>query len=340
MSDVPIPAATFSDTQLRVHAIRLLGRWLAQACPTMAVLDLTFPRAALAGAVPGALLGIADPDALPDGERRFLERFRPAGGRYAFSLGTVPWEASAESGWDKPGALRVVHAETPLAPVLLRDLLLLAPRPAFLGCGRFDPEPLRREGYATLMLSIGIGGWTGHFALMLPDGGVQDMASALAEAGQRLGMVMAGPDQVQLAADPPRASADMPLLAEIPAAALAHDGDYRSEADGSYTWLWSGPERHFRMALGSLPPLARWLKIAVIGVPDSALLDDLAATVNGARVPHRVERWSDTSGGILVDLPRGPPADMVLGLAARRVIQEKNGERRLGFCVHKIEVFS
>jgi hypothetical protein len=119
-----------------------------------------------------------------------------------------------------------------------------------------------------------------------------------------------------------------------------HDGGYRSEADGTYTWLWSGPERHLRMALGSLPPLSRWLKVAVIGVPKAALLDNMAASLNGARAPLRLERWSSTSAGVIVDLPPALGADLVLGLSVPQTVKEDQGERRLGFCVHKIEVFS
>lgn len=332
-----------------LQASRVLAAWLSQAFGAIGVLDLSFPRAPLAAAIPGSLAGIADPSALPQAEADFLQRFHNSGGRAPLFSAATAHAIPADAAWNQAGVTRIVYAETMPEPALLNLLLAAKPLPAFLlladgaeGAG----AALEQAGYRAAELHIQAGAEAQRYRFLLPSGALDTALSAMGGPGQPPGLAVVpglGEGEVatlRIEATPAWEMQPPPLLATIPAADLIHDGSYRSEADGSYTWLWSGPDRHLRMALGSLPPLSRWLKVAIIGVPKAELLDNMAATLNGTRVPVRLERWSSTSAGVAVDLPAEPLPGLILGLSVPQVVQEEQGERRLGICVHKIEVFS
>jgi len=336
--------------QLARQANRVMAAWLTQAFGAFGLLDLSFPNAALAAAIPGSLAGIADAGALPGAEADFLERFRTAGGHVPLFSAATAHDVPADAAWHQPEVPRIVYAEALPEPVLLRALLaggrapwflLLAERGAEAGVAALVAE--QGAEYAAAELGIGLGAATESYRFLLPMEARDGALSALSGAGHHLGWDVAL-DEREIPAlrieTAPAEQGSPQLLTTLPAARLMHDGGYRSEADGSYTWLWSGPERHLRMALGNLPPFSRWLKVAIIGVPKAELLDKMAVSLNGARVPLRLERWSTTSAGVIVDLPAVPEADLILGLSVPRTVQEEQGERRLGFCVHKIEVFS
>ncbi|WP_120008804.1 hypothetical protein [Teichococcus vastitatis] len=325
-----------------------MARWLDAAFDALAVLDLSFPRNSLANALPGSLVGIADAEALPRAEAAFLRRFRAAGGWAPLCDAATLAEQPSAARWQQPGARRLAYAEAPVAAPMLDALLVAAPRPWFLWRDNAGGEAAgllaKHPDHASVALQIDVGTDAARYHLVLPASDAAAAAEALEAAGRRLGLAVAlgGTAELQLRLDVPSAAAAPrpPLLAKLPAGLLAHDGAYRSEADGDYSWLWSGPERHLRIALGSLPPFSRWLKLAVIGVPRPEMLDRMAVSLNGDQVPCRLERWSDTSAGVVVDLPAELPPDLILGLSVPYLVKEDQGERRLGFCMDKIEVFS
>jgi hypothetical protein len=124
------------------------------------------------------------------------------------------------------------------------------------------------------------------------------------------------------------------------AGTLIHDGEYRSESDGDYSWLWTGPSTHFRVLLTGALPTSGKLRVSVIKTEDVRNLSGLRVLINGRHLPHRFEPWSELSGKVIVDLP--PPADAmtVLSLVCPHMIPDADGRRLLGLCIDKIEMSS
>ncbi|MXP65199.1 hypothetical protein E0493_17780 [Roseomonas sp. M0104] len=332
-----VPAAQMS---------RVMGTWLARAIGPVALLDLSFPALNLMGAFRDGLPGLSDVSAMPAAAGAFFRRFRIAGGRHPlFGLGSAEDAAilaDDRSIWSAGGRQRLAYAEAPVHPGILRQLreaeswlLLRDPGAAMLAA----PELSELDA---LRLRLCLGEHAAEHVLLLPAREAAGVRHGLAEAARQLGLLEGDPEDrpgaLELRVQPPPPGVH--LLAEVPAAALIHDGAYRSEADGGYTWVWTGPARHFRMALGGLPAGAGWIKVAVIGVGKASQLDRLVATLNGVPVPHRLERWSETSAAVIVDLPDPLPGSLLLGLAVPETMQEPEGSRRLGLCVHKIEIFA
>jgi len=73
----------------------------------------------------------------------------------------------------------------------------------------------------------------------------------------------------------------------INARSMIHDGDYVSEGDDNYSWLWTGPSPHFRLILphvaGNRP---RGAEICVPRAEQHSNLSLVAVQLNG---------WSDQS---------------------------------------------
>jgi hypothetical protein len=129
---------------------------------------------------------------------------------------------------------------------------------------------------------------------------------------------------------------DLPSPTVIEARAMIHDGGYISEGDVEYSWLWTGPSTHFRLIL---PQVASFRpRIAEICIPRSeeiANLELLRVQIDGRPVSHRLERWSETSGKIVVEVPRGRDY-CVLTLIVPKMTAESNSGRLLGLCLDKM----
>lgn len=130
--------------------------------------------------------------------------------------------------------------------------------------------------------------------------------------------------------------------AALAAGVLIHDGGYRSESDGDYSWLWTGPSNHFRVLLTGVLPTAGRLHVSVIKTEDVRNLSGLRVLVNGRHVSHRFEPWSELSGKVVIDLPPPPPTDdtTVLSLVCPHMVPDADGRRLLGLCVDRIEMLS
>ncbi|PWC26331.1 hypothetical protein [Teichococcus aestuarii] len=347
MSDTAFSAPGHAGV-LATQAHQLMAVWLDAAAGPLALLDLSFPSLALGGFLRSDLPGLADAGAIPAAATAFYGRFRAAGGhRPLFGLGGVEdaaMLAAAELAWNQPGRQRLVYTQDPVAPAILETLHQAGAW--MLVRGAAAVAVARLPALSVLPLVIETDGEAARYTLLLPAEAAPQMRRRLTEAGWGFGHVTPGKDAAEdssgpvvLCAAPLPLPHDAPLLTQIPASALIHDGAYRSEADGAYSWVWTGPERHVRMVFGTLPPAARWLKVAVIGAGKAAQLEGLVATLDGATLPHRLERWSETSAGVIVDLPPGYSGSPILGLAVPATVQEPEGIRRLGLCIHKIEVF-
>ena len=128
--------------------------------------------------------------------------------------------------------------------------------------------------------------------------------------------------------------------AALAAGVLIHDGGYRSENDGDYSWIWTGPANHFRILLTGILPTSGKLHVSVIKTEDIRNLSGLRVLINGRHVPHRFDSWSELSGKVIIDLQ--PPADdmTVLSLVCPHMVPDADGRRLLGLCLDRIEVLS
>lgn len=125
---------------------------------------------------------------------------------------------------------------------------------------------------------------------------------------------------------------------ELAASALIHDGGYRSESEGDYSWVWTGPSNHFRVLLTGAPAVATKLTISIIKTEDARNLAGLRVLVDGRHVAHRFDPWTDLSGKVTVKL--GVPSDdmTVLSLVCPHMVPDSAGHRVLGLCIDKIEM--
>jgi len=125
---------------------------------------------------------------------------------------------------------------------------------------------------------------------------------------------------------------------ELAASALIHDGGYRSESEGDYSWVWTGPSNHFRVLLTGAPAVAAKLSISIIKTEDARNLAGLRVLIDGRHVPHRFDSWTDLSGKVTVKL--GAPGDgmTVLSLVCPHMVPDAAGHRVLGLCIDKIEM--
>jgi hypothetical protein len=133
---------------------------------------------------------------------------------------------------------------------------------------------------------------------------------------------------------PGETSAKVALIAS----ALVHDGDYRSESNGDYSWLWTGPSNHFRVLVTGVPPVPVKLHVSVIKTEDARNLSGLRVLVDGRQVPHRLDTSSDVSGKVTIDL-HAPAGNMtVLSLVHPHVVPDTAGRRLLGLCIDRIDM--
>ncbi len=131
--------------------------------------------------------------------------------------------------------------------------------------------------------------------------------------------------------------ADSPSQPVLVAGALIHDGGYRSESEGDYSWLWTGPSQHFRVLLTGFPATATKLNVSIIKTEDPRNLSGLRVLIDGRHVGHRLSPWSDVSGKVTVDLA-SPAGDMtVLSLVCPHMVPDGSGHRHLGLCIDRIE---
>lgn len=126
----------------------------------------------------------------------------------------------------------------------------------------------------------------------------------------------------------------------LAARAFIHDGGYTSEGDLHYSWLWTGPDSHFRMVVpGSAAQPHRTLEIFVIRTEERQNIDSMITQLDGLHIPHALDRWSENSGKIVIDLP--PAQDYrILTLIVPKMVADGTSGRLLGMCIDKIVLSS
>ena len=122
----------------------------------------------------------------------------------------------------------------------------------------------------------------------------------------------------------------------ISARHLLHDGGYAAEGDDSYSWLWTGPSRHFRIVVPRQEnESVRRIELSIIRTESAENLSGLVVQINGRPVAHDFDQWSDNSGKVVVDLP-SPAPYTILGIVVPKLDVDKNSGRSLGICIDKL----
>lgn len=288
-----------------VH-VRSLNDAIAYALGDASILDLSFPFASLWTGDAACVQAIAGTHSLH--EREFLSRFRQAGGHLPIqSIDPGGELASTQS--DKKiviGLASLENASRVKALVKRRWPLIVS------------QAPTARLG------TTAISALTDGFAVV-----------RIAERTGKRGYVLLVPRETLVR------DADIVLddtLRTMTANTMIHDGRYASEGDAGYSWLWTGPEPHFRIILPHL--LGRRPKRIEVGIPRSEDADNLSrigVQIDGRPVRHTLEHWSSTSGKIIVDVP---PRDdySVLTLIVPNVTQDTGSGRLIGVCIDRLEL--
>jgi hypothetical protein len=335
------------------HVMSALIAALRAALGRVSIVDMTLPHGMSAGVDREAIFACSnDP---PTMERHFLGRFRQSGGHREIHLptpdraGASPWTEIADS-LDRSRKAVVLAGSIEQAEAV-RDVM--APGLSLV---------VRASGHRRVTISAALAsslrehrtiacdaaGIGQTFLWFVPAAEFSFVCDALGlkqarrrrsretSASTRPARRSVVPDATLALATPSEASWQSALVA----GALIHDGGYRSESDGDYSWLWTGPANHFRVLLTGVLPMSRKLHVSVIKTEDVRNLSGLRLLVNGRHVPHRFEPWSELSGKVVIDLH--PPTDdmTVLSLVCPHMVPDADGRRLLGLCIDKIEMLS
>lgn len=226
----------------------LLAALLRRAFPGLRVLDRAVATGGLWPWWPEAALALADPEALPEAERRLLQGFGLGPGDPALAAG-------APDAWGGEGPRLVVTRD---------DAEVWLAAGAWVLTDAATPPPVPR-----ILLLIGCGGAVEQRHLLLPEGALPAALAALAAGAA----AMAGPGWDWAGRPVTERLATLTLFApaagvgvvSLPAAVLPH---------------WRETPGRLRVLLGVLPPCPLRIQVAAEGAP--ALLLDGAAHDPGA----------------------------------------------------------
>ena len=335
------------------HVMSALLAALRSALGKVSVVDMTLPHGMSAGVDREAVFACGhDPSAT---ERHFLGRFRQSGGHRELHLpapdraGSSPWTEIADSldRSRKAVALAGSHEQAEAARDMIEPGLSLVVRTSAQRRATLSAAlALALREHRTIACDAAGIGQT--FLWFVPAAEFSSACDALglkparrrrsreAPTSTRPARRSVVPDATLTLATPAEASWQSALVA----GALVHDGGHRSESDGDYSWLWTGPANHFRVLLTGVPPASGRLHVSVIKTEDVRNLGGLRLLVNGRHVPHRFEPWSELSGKVVIDLPPSADDMTVLSLVCPHMVPDADGRRLLGLCIDKIEMLS
>lgn len=116
---------------------------------------------------------------------------------------------------------------------------------------------------------------------------------------------------------------------------IFHDGSYQAESDGGFQWLWTGPDRHSRLLLGSLETRPATLKVTIMseGCPGNG--EKIKTFINGVARAVHFEPWGNGSGRLTTTVEQDDENPLVLSLLVP-AMHDVEG-RRLGVCVGTLE---
>jgi hypothetical protein len=321
---------------------------LQSALGDFTLLDMTLPRGAPSIADQEVMFGFERP--LSEWERDFLGRFRQQGGRVELDLpvadGSAPRSSTALSRLAARQQKLVVLVSSIEQAQKLSELADLDASIIVQASG------IHRPGVAVSAwlkqrrsISIDDSGGIQMFLWMMTDSAFDAVGSALPVVKARR---KRSHGTGRKSVTPRRSVADRSLTLDIAAraallsrtvaGALIHDGGYRSESKGDYSWLWTGPSNHFRILVTGVPAGPAWLSVSIIKTEDARNLSGLRVMLDGRHVPHTLEQSSDLSGKVTVELGVRDSDMTVLSLVCPHVVPDAAGQRRLGLCIDRIEL--
>lgn len=335
------------------HVMSALLAMLRSALGRASVIDTTLPHGMSAGLDRDAIFAYCgDP---PAKERHFLDSFRQSGGHREMHL-PAPGRAASSLWTELPdsrdrsrktviltGSLE--QAEAAL-DVIEPDMSLIVQTSAHRRATISAALASSLREHRTIACNAADIGQT--FLWFVPASEFSNACDALdlKQARRRRSREMSSSARPARQSVVPDATLTLAVSSEasrhaaLAAGVLIHDGGHRSENDGDYSWLWTGPANHFRVLLTGVLPTSAKLHISVIKTEDVRNLSGLRVLVNGRHVPHRFEPWSELSGKVIIDLQ--PPADdmTVLSLVCPHMVPDADGRRLLGLCLDRIEMLS
>jgi hypothetical protein len=122
----------------------------------------------------------------------------------------------------------------------------------------------------------------------------------------------------------------------VPADRLVHDGDYRAERNGNYSWLWTGPDSYFRLMIGKIPFRPALLSVIVAAEGKAGNLQKARVFVNGVLKESRTESWDGGGGRLSVKLDETCSDPIVLSLGAPAMMEAEG--RKLGLSIAHLEI--
>lgn len=335
------------------HVMSALFAVLRSALGKVSTIDLTLPHGMSAGLDREAIFAYGgDPSAM---ERHFLDRFRQSGGHREMHVPTAN-QAGSSLWTEMPDSLDRSRKAVVLADSLEQaEAVLDVIEPGMSLVVRISAH--RRATVSAAMASslrehrtiachaADIGQ---TFLWFVPAAEFSNVCDAQnlkpahrrpsrdRSASARPARRSVFPDATLALTTPSEGSWRSALVAGV----LIHDGGYRSESDGDYSWLWTGPSNHFRTLLTGAPPTSGKLHVSVIKTEDVRNLSGLRMLVNGRHVPHRFEPWSELSGKVVIDLQPSAEDMTILSLVCPHMVPDADGRRLLGLCIDRIEMLS
>lgn len=326
-------------------AATVIGRFLDHVFGGIRVVDFSFPNAGFSGVVGDVLVGIARPEQYTPAAMQFFSRFRQGGGQLSIlslgpgSLAPVFRESAGSS--DK---VTVLYLESGIDADLVAALADVRGASILVGLdASADAWP---EGVLDDRRSVDLlvaGARDRVFRLLLPEGEFPGL-NAFLDGGNALDCAHVSRRIVRKRSSELRASVKLdpgeaPAVLSFTATRFIHDGGYRCETDGTYSWLWSGPSPHLRLLVAGLAEASDKprLKLTVVNTNDPGNLEDVRIMVDGCIVPFTLEKWSATSGRVVVEVP-DPSADFTVLSIGCRHMSSIDVSRQVGICVDRLEV--
>ncbi|MGV6875744.1 hypothetical protein ACUSIJ_24030 [Pseudochelatococcus sp. B33] len=339
-------AARRKGALLSLGAAAVIGRFLEHVFGQIRVVDFSFPHSGFSGVVGDVLVGIARPEQYTPAAKELFSRFRQAGGQLPIlSLGPGSLDPVFRESRGSSDKVTVLYLENDVDADVVSTIAGVGSVAVLVGMDAAAgawPDGVLDDRRSVDLLIAGVRDRV--FRLVLPEGEFAGLNAFLSGdstlEGARISRRIVKKRLREL-----RASVELDAVAGTPAvlsftaARFIHDGGYRCEIDSGYSWLWSGPSPHLRLLVGGQAPVSDRLrlKLTVVNTNDPGNLEGIRIMIDGCVAPFTLEKWSATSGRVVVDVPQ-PSADFTVLSVGCRNMSSIDVSRQVGLCVDRLEV--
>lgn len=339
-------AARRKGPLLSLGAAAAVGRFLEHVFGPIRVVDFSFPYSGFTGVVGEVLVGIGRPEHYTPAAKELFSRFRQAGGQLPIlSLGPGSLDPVFRESRGAGDKITVLYLENDVDADLVGSIAGVGTVAVLVGmdaaAAAWPDGVLDDRRCVDLLIA---GSRDRIFRLVVPEGDFAGLDAFLGGdstlEGARISRRIVKRRSKELrAAVELDAAAGTPAFLAFTAARFIHDGGYRCEVDSGYSWLWSGPSPHLRLLVGGRAPVSDTLrlKLTVVNTNDPGNLADIRIMIDGCIAPFTLEKWSATSGRIVVEVPR-PSADFTVLSVGCRNMSSIDVSRQVGFCIDRLEV--